>query len=310
MGLSLCGLNKKQIKMKKMRKMSKLLLKRIGTIRMARIVGAFVSIIFVAGIKYFISGDFKLDYSDIYNNVIVGIFAWIINESLIVWFTNFFNIKGINFNLYQITWGYDTIDGNKPSTDFKPKLYLAMESDDSLSGKTLDKGKGVDRSWAPSSNGEPSSSNATPQTNEATYATWQRVFPGLDPLSVFNPKRVNPGPGFNVPGGEVPIRDEICRHIDYNSHILKQFKTMDLEVAIQQRNNNLLLIDNLTHKIAYAQNALSKIPPIPTTDYDFRLKNQIISDLNGLAGNITRADARVKLLNSRIEFIEINVNNK
>jgi hypothetical protein len=75
MGLSLCGLNKKQIKMKKMRKMSKLLLKRIGTIRMARIVGAFVSIIFVAGIKYFISGDFKLDYSDIYNNVIVGIFA-------------------------------------------------------------------------------------------------------------------------------------------------------------------------------------------------------------------------------------------
>jgi hypothetical protein len=85
---------------------------------------------------------------------------------------------------------------------------------------------------------------------------------------------------------------------------------MDLEVAIQQRNNNLLLIDNLTHKIAYAQNALSKIPPIPTTDYDFRLKNQIISDLNGLAGNITRADARVKLLNSRIEFIEINVNNK
>jgi len=50
---------------------------------------------------------------------------------------------------------------------------------------------------------------------------------------------VNPGAGFNVPGGEVPIRDEICKHIDYNSHILKQFKTMDLEVAMVQRHNNL-----------------------------------------------------------------------
>jgi hypothetical protein len=52
---------------------------------------------------------------------------------------------------------------------------------------------------------------------------------------VFFPKTINPGPGFNVPGGEVPIRDEICKHIDYNSHILNQFKKMDLKTALEQR---------------------------------------------------------------------------
>ena len=287
---------------------------RIGTITLARIVAAFISVILVAGLKYLISGDIKLDYSDIYNNVGVGLFAWTINESLIFWLTDYFNIKGMNFNLKQILFGYHTIDGSTSPTDFKPKLYVAMESDESLSGKTLDKGKGVDRGEAPGFYGTPSSSNAIPQTNEtlqaneAPFALWSKVFPGLDPLSVFNPKRVNPGPGFNVPGGEVPIRDDICVHIDYNTHILKQFKTMDLEVAVEQRNNNLLLINNLRHKMAFAQNKLSEIPEIPTTEYEFKLKNQIHKDLNFLTSNITRAEGRVVLLNSRIEFIEININ--
>jgi Flp pilus assembly pilin Flp len=48
---------------------------RIGTITLARIVAAFISVILVAGLKYLISGDIKLDYSDIYNNVGVGLFA-------------------------------------------------------------------------------------------------------------------------------------------------------------------------------------------------------------------------------------------
>jgi len=43
---------------------------------------------------------------------------------------------------------------------------------------------------------------------------------------LFKP-RINPGPGFAVSGGEVPIRDPICEYIDYNGHILSQFKNMD-----------------------------------------------------------------------------------
>ena len=125
-------------------------------------------------------------------------------------------------------------------------------------------------------------------------------------MSLVHPNRINPGPGFNVPGGEVPLSDEICKHIDRNHHILRQFRTMDLEIAIEQRNNYLTLIRVLEGKLAFAQNALAKIPPIPTTEYEFRLKNQIIGDLNDLHNNKVRSEAKATLLNSRIEFIEIN----
>ncbi len=130
----------------------------------------------------------------------------------------------------------------------------------------------------------------------------------MDPASVFFPQKINPGPGFNVPGGEVPIRDEICKHVDYNTHILSQFKKMDLETAISQRDNNLNIIKIMQEKLYFANNALSKIPAIPTTEYEFNLKNQILKDLDELNMNKVRAEARATLLNSRIQFIEININ--
>jgi hypothetical protein len=294
-----------------MKKMINKINVRIGNITLSRIMSAFISVIFIAAFKYLISGDFVLDYSDFYKNVGVGVVGFTINETLLFWLTDYFNIRGMNFNLKEILFGYDTIDGGIPSSDFKVKLYLAMESDDGLSGQKIDKGKGVDRTGMHNSDGTPWESNVIPPTNEPepSFGVWKKVFPVLDPLSII-PKRINPGPGFNVPGGEVPIRDDICRHIDYNTHILKQFKTMDLEVAIEQRNNNILLINNLTQKSAFAQKALSNIPEIPTTEHEFRLKNQIIGDLNFMSTNIAKAEGRVILLNSRIEFIEININNK
>lgn len=129
---------------------------RVGNITLSRIISAFLSIILVASFKYIISGDFVLNYSDFYKNVGVGILGFTINESLLVWFTDYFNIKGMNFNLKQILFGYHTIDGDIPSTDFKVKLYLAMESDDgSSSGQKIDKGKGVDRTGMQNPDGTP-----------------------------------------------------------------------------------------------------------------------------------------------------------
>jgi hypothetical protein len=83
---------------------------------------------------------------------------------------------------------------------------------------------------------------------------------------------------------------------------------MDLETAIKQRNNNLKLFEAMQTKIAYAQGVLSKIPTIPTTEYEFKLKNQILKDLYELNRHKVRAEARATLLNSRIQFIEINKN--
>jgi hypothetical protein len=113
-----------------------------------------------------------------------------------------------------------------------------------------------------------------------------------------------------VPGGEVPIRDEICQHIDYNTHILNQFKKMDLYTSIEQRNNNLKLVEMMNRKMSFAQDVLSKIPEGSATDRDIRLRAKIMSDLEELNRNRIRAEARATLLLSRIEFIQIEVNKK
>jgi hypothetical protein len=299
----------------------------VTAITWAKILGALTTIIIVALIKYIISGSFHIEYCDFSNNVLIGLLGWTVNTSLTGILTEYLNIKGLNLNLYQIFFGKDSIkmggeslsDINKP----KYKLYNAMESDDELDGnKRINKGKGVDKEVHPFYTGSIGPDKGTPEGDtlpmdkgkqtssaiEPPFSTWSRIFPGVDPASVFFPKKINPGPGFNVPGGEVPIRDDICQHIDYNSHVLNQFKQMDLETAVSQRNNYLTRIRVIDSKLDYAKEAFSRVPVIPTTEYEFKLKNQIIYDLETMNKEKIRSEARAVLLNSRIEFIEIQIN--
>jgi hypothetical protein len=241
-------------------------------------------------------------------------------------------IKGINFNLKQFIYGFDTMKVSHESSaeNIKSKLYHAMESDEeSNPNKRLDKGKGVDKETHPfydrdkgitSSDGLGESKPLnkgkvkvvleSPVPTEPHMVTWSRVFPGADPASILLPRRTNPGPGFNVPGGEVPIRDVICQHIDYNTHILSQFKKMDLETAIEQRNNNLIFIRVIESKVEFAREKFSTLPAVPTTENEFKLKNQILRDLDKLSRDKIRAEARTTLLSSRIQFIEGQLNKK
>ena len=291
---------------------------------LAKFASAFVTIIMVALIKYMISGNFYIEYCAFWNNVAIGLLGWTTNTIAIGWFSEYLGVKGINFNLNQFLYGYDTMGAGDSSTvkDIKAKLYNAMESEQgSDPNKHIDKGKGIDKGF----NEGKDESETNPQDKgkgkdrrvhrielgpghctEPPFVTWSRVFPGVDPASIFFPKTINPGPGFNVPGGEVPIRDDICKHIDYNSHILNQFKKMDLKTAIEQRNNYLKCIDVLNKKTLYAQEILSKVPEIPTNEQEHRLKSKILWDLNDLNMKRARAEARATLLNSRIEFIQIN----
>jgi hypothetical protein len=194
-------------------------------------------------------------------------------------------------------------DVGNSSENFKLKLYNAMDSDNKPdSDKCSDTGKAIDKTVDHIMDGSTNVGQAT----DPPFAIWSKVFPGLDPASVFFPKTINPGPGFNVPGGQVPIFHEICKHIDYNSHILNQFKNMDLKTAIEQRDNNYKLIEVMVQKTTYAQGVLSQVPTIPTTEYEFKLKNQILKDLDELNRTKVRAEARATLLNSRIEFIQIH----
>jgi hypothetical protein len=291
---------------------------------LAKFIGALVTIITVALIKYMVSGNFHIEYSEFSNNVAIGILGWTINTATIGWLSEYLGIKGINFNLKQFLYGYHTTgaDDSYSLKDFKAKLYNAMESDDgSDPSKQIDKGKGIDKGFNEANN----ESDTNPldkgkgidrkvhrielgpgHCTEPPFVTWSRVFPGVDPRSVFFPKTINPGPGFNVPGGEVPIRDEICKFIDYNSHILNQFKKMDLKTAIEQRDNYLKYLQVINQKTSFAQDTLSKVPETPTTEYEHRLKNTILYDLQNLQMQKARAEAKATLLNSRIEFIQIN----
>jgi len=291
---------------------------------LAKFAGALVTIIMVALIKYIVSGNLHVEYSEFWNNVALGLFGWTINTAAIGWLSEYLGIKGINFNLNQFLYGFDTMGAGNSSTskDFKIKLYNAMESDDAsdtsqqtIKGKGIDKGstKGNDESEAkPLDKGKGIDRKVNRielgpgHCTEPPFVTWSRIFPGLDPAAVFFPKTINPGPGFNVPGGEVPIHDEICKHIDYNSHILNQFKKMDLKTAIEQRDNYLKCIQVINKKTSFAQETLSKVPEIPTSDYERRLKNTILIDLHDLTAKKVRAEAKATLLNSRIEFIQIN----
>lgn len=296
---------------------------------LAKMLGGLCTALAVAGLKYYISGNFYIENSEFGTNVGVAFFGWTLSTGLVGILTDYLGVKSINFNLKQFIYGLDTMNSFEGYTieKFKPKLYNTMDSlEESNVNKESDKGKGIDREtqlyYSENQGGVNPSREELHEKNgdyngkdkvkilleyipplEPYRAAWFRAFPGLDPSALI-PPRTNPGPGFNVPGGEVPIRDEICKHIDYNTHILNQFKKMDLETAIGQRNNNIMFINTLESKIGYARNVFSKIPSIPTTEYEFKLKNQILRDLDKLSVDKVRAEARTTLLTSRIQFIE------
>jgi hypothetical protein len=291
---------------------------------LAKFSGALFTITMVALIKYQISGNLHIEYCEFWNNVAIGLLGWTINTAIIGWLSEYLGLKGINFNLKQFLYGYDTMGtcNLPPSENFKAKLYNAMESNDELDpGRHVDKGKGIDKGYSegssenevkPQDKGKSIDRTVHPlylgpgHSTEPPFVTWSKVFPGVDPASVFFPKTINPGPGFNVPGGEVPIRDDICKHIDYNSHILSQFKKMDLKTALEQRDNYLRYIEVINKKASFAQDTLSKVPEIPTNEYEHKLKNTILRDLNALSQAKVRAEGKATLLNSRIEFIQIH----
>jgi len=273
-------------------KIMKFILKILANFTLAKFISALITITALAGIKYAISGNLHIEYCNFLTNIGIGLLSFTLNTGFLGLLSEYLGLKGINFNLKQFIFGLYVVEVGKPSSfllkgpdNVKIKGYLAMESNDDVSNSSdnLDKGKG----------------------KEVEYT--EAPLPYNDTSSLIFSKKTNPGPGFNVPGGVVPISDDICKYINYNTHILKQFKTMDLETAIEQRNNNLTLIGVLEHKLAYAQNALEKVPTIPTTEREFKLKNQILKDLNEMTDIKKNAEGRATLLSSRIQFIESKI---
>ena len=124
----------------------------ISNFTLAKFFGALITAIVVAILKYCISGSFHIEYCEFLNNVGIALLAWTLNTGIIGWLTEYLGIKGINFNLKQFIYGFDTMNvGHESSAkNIKSKLYHAMESDEeSNPNKRLDKGKGVDKETHP-----------------------------------------------------------------------------------------------------------------------------------------------------------------
>lgn len=312
-------------------KIYNILNKNLAGFTLAKFFSAVVTITILALVKYSISVNFHIEYGEFWNNIAIGVLGWTLNTGFINILTEYLEIKGINFNLKELLFGFETLKIGEDFSNEKPKykIYNAMDIDDesSTEDRPLDKGKGIDRGEYPFYN-EGKGQRPGPErgffenetkeldkgkevapSTEPPFTTWRKLFPGLDPASVFFPKKINPGPGFNVVNGEIPIQDDICQHIDYNAHILNQFKKMDLETAIEQRNNYLLKVHVIDTKLTYAQEALKKVPTNPSTEHEFNLRRQILYDLEMLSKDKVRSEARATILNSRIQFIEIKYNN-
>jgi hypothetical protein len=70
----------------------------------------------------------------------------------------------------------------------------------------------------------------------------------------------------------------------------------------------MLNIQYMAARIAHAEGALSKIPTIPTNDQEFMLRNKILSDIESLSKIKVRSEARIALLESRLNFIHASYN--
>ena len=257
-------------------------------------------IILIASFKYIIYVDLlslNINKWIIDSLIIVG--AYLANSIIINDIINFLGIKGINL---KFKVGFFRME--------KMKHYISNENKkpfEKITNNAMMQNNSNDKDESSNNDNKPVTFQDKGKQVESSNASFV-PYSGIDPADIF-PKRINPGPGFNVPGGEVPIRDEICKHIDYNTYILRQFKNMDLDTAIKQRNNNLTFVRRLDEKLAYARDALSKVPTNSTTEQEFKLKNQILSDLEVLGRDRIRADARATLINSRVEFIQKSINN-
>ena len=93
------------------------------------------------------------------------------------------------------------------------------------------------------------------------------------------------------------------------ARVLDEYLYLDQLPPVPESIDSLIFMQNLDKKMAYAQSVYIKIPTIPTTEYEFRLKNQIERDLEGLNRDKIRSEAKATLLNSRIQFIEAQMNN-
>lgn len=235
-------------------------------IKISKLMLLSLSITIISLLKYFICGEFSFNTDNIIPNFILVHLAWLVNTGLILGLSEFLGIKGIDLNLYDFFKVKFKVGPNDSLNKLENKLWNSMDASDNL-----DKGKGIDKG-------------------------------NNIPLPIV--KDINPGPGFDVPGGSVPLNDPICSCLGYNSHFLRQISNMSLHTAIEQRNANTAHFKGWSERIAYVKSHLAKVPEIPTNEQQLEAREAMLRDLAIYSSKKDQSEGKITLLNSRIAYIE------
>ena len=111
---------------------------------LAKFLAAFTTIVSLALVKYYLTGGFTINPKDIVTNVSLGFLGWGANIGITSWFTDFLGIKGINFNLRELLYGYDKMaDGSaSPFKSTRPiddlTCHMNIEDSNKDKGKTVE----------------------------------------------------------------------------------------------------------------------------------------------------------------------------
>src|SRR3978361_2299801 len=87
---------------------------------LAKFLGALLTALAVAALKYYISGGFHIENSEFSANVGIALLGWTLNTGIVGILTDYLGVKEINWNLKQLMYGFDTM---KTGKDYKVEKF-------------------------------------------------------------------------------------------------------------------------------------------------------------------------------------------
>jgi hypothetical protein len=184
-----------------------------------KFIAGLITIIFVAGIKYMISGNLTFNLCDFKNNVVMGLSGWTINTGSIGWLTDYLGAKG-NLNLYELLFGLDKAklgDKSYILEDKKPKLYNAMDAGEGSS-------RGPNNNSGTAHNVLSGSRLGTPQLSDQNYWKSQlKIYE--DALSALNKSNLN------LTSDEIYAKNQLYK--------IKEFNKEAIENSIEEVKRNI-----------------------------------------------------------------------
>lgn len=243
-------IKKKQIKVSSINRKKNSFLKHFT---LNKFIAALFTIVFVASVKYMISGNLDFHFCDFKNNVVLGILSWIINTSTFGLLTDYLGNKG-NLTLYELWYGLDKAklgDGSYILEDKKPKLYNAMDSGEGSSGGRNYSGR---PEYVPAG-----SRPGTPEVSDQDY--WKSQLKMYeDALSAINKS-------INLTRDEIYAKNQVSSIGEFNKETIENtMKEIQRNISFPSHDPEAVRLENIRLK-------LSRDAELRSKAYNFHVEN-------------------------------------